>query len=579
MGDREYSKTNFGRGLENNSSLCYHCRMNNKPWKLAHKKPVTEQEFLTHLYKICSNTYVRSLILSYYKKLKSFDHKYGKQISIQSYGLVPFSGPYGDSLPDQAKHLFGAKPSQKLLVEAVETIGEKACKIFDKASGAKDFQTEIIKARNAFLLHFLKTNSKSKIGKAELFRWQFVNLINQMEITEKEVLKGAGTINFIKRKTAIHNIVPLNSLENPDKILEKYYTDKSTVFHELTHLMAVKTFSNGFYNYLIDYEFQDQKGLFTALPVFLKNTPNKSEALAMYSKGLTILIELATELFTSVCISNITSAKSDFFFDHFKNCPTLQTVHLQSIKDNNYVVHSEYQFFGHLLQLVMVLNNFDNKDIIAPNNVPTQNMLKMVEQFFEEGSLSPQIASLVDSIISKKFGIGIDEVKQSSSFQKFVLLLGITYQNFEASLVDSGYFEKTKNLNSAYDKNAMLLQAMILDIHKNKFETAFKKIDNPKTTKKFLATYARLASFADDWVIKPNISYTKNNQTYYLRHQTPNTNLALMFPENIALSTWADFLKVIVSKTQKFAPEVFEKNNFLNREKNYLNELKNNYEK
>ena len=81
--------------------------MNTKPWKITHKKPVSEQEFLKHLWRVCPNEYARSLVLAYYKKLKRFDHQHGKQISINAYDFVPFLGAYGDHLPDQAKHLFG----------------------------------------------------------------------------------------------------------------------------------------------------------------------------------------------------------------------------------------------------------------------------------------------------------------------------------------------------------------------------------------------------------------------------------------------------------------------------------------
>ncbi|MBP3389977.1 MAG: hypothetical protein J6K71_02210, partial [Clostridia bacterium] len=151
--------------------------MKKKAYRLTHKNPVSEQEFLAHLYKTCDDKYLRSMILSYYKKQKMLDHKYGKKLSISAYGIVPFFGPYGNSLTDQAKHLFGAKVSQKLLVEFVETFGDKACEVIDKTIRSKPLKTQIIRARNAFLQSFLKSNSNITIGKAELFRWQFVNFI------------------------------------------------------------------------------------------------------------------------------------------------------------------------------------------------------------------------------------------------------------------------------------------------------------------------------------------------------------------------------------------------------------------
>ena len=571
---------NFLYALEKQISLCYHRRMKKKAYRLTHKNPVSEQEFLAHLYKTCDDKYLRSMILSYYKKQKMLDHKYGKKLSISAYGIVPFFGPYGNSLTDQAKHLFGAKVSQKLLVEFVETFGDKACEVIDKTIRSKPLKTQIIRARNAFLQSFLKSNSNITIGKAELFRWQFVNFIKHIEADDKEILRGTGTINIIKRNITIHNLVPLKLIGQPDRTIEKHYIDKTTIYHELTHLMSVKTFANGFYNYITEHEFQDQKTLLTALPVFLEGTPNKPKALNLFSKGLTMLIELATERFTSACISNTNSAKNIAFYENFQNSADVQCVHFKAIKDKNYVVHSEYHFFGHLLELILVLNGLDNSDVLSPASVPTQNIIETVEKFFESGKLSPNLALIIDTKVSKKFGVEINKVKSANNYFKFVLLLGMAYQTFEASLMDSRYLETTKNFNSAYDKNAMLLQAMILDIHKNKFDKTFENLQNdPQKRKKFLEAYAQIAGFADGWVIKPNIKIKKKEECFFLREKSSTLNLATLSKGNIALDVWSSFLKDIIAKTQKFAPQIFEKNNFLNREKNYLINQKNNLEK
>ena len=553
--------------------------MNTKPWKITHKKPVSEQEFLKHLWRVCPNEYARSLVLAYYKKLKRFDHQHGKQISINAYDFVPFLGPYGDHLPDQAKHLFGAKTTQKILAGLTETIGDKVCEKLDNNHHLQHLIPKIVKARNEYLEHFFNSNKNYRIGKTELFRWQFVNFVNEINTSDEKKFKGAGSINFVKKQIYLHNITPLQNLKGTEEILLKYYNDKSTLYHELTHLMALKTFNNGFYNYLIDHEFHDPKGVMTALPQFLYKSNNRKKALGVYGYGLTLLSELYTELFTSVCISNITSAKNNFFFEDFENSPTLQTVHLQTINNKTYVVHSEYQYFGHLMQLIMILSQFDNLDIVCPSDVPTQNLQKLVETFFEHGTLSPQIANLVDSKIAKKFGVDIEEVQQANNFDKFVLLLGTAYQNFDASLADLGYQQKNKSFNSAYDKNAMLLQTMILDIHKNKFISTLKQTNGkPEKVKKVLKNYTYLAGFADDWVIKPNTKIRRGSKKEFLRETASTINLADLSPDNPALKTWGDFLTVLISYTQKFAPEIFEKNKFLKNERNYINN-KNNLEK
>ena len=559
--------------------VCYYAGMNTKKTRaIPHKLPVTEQEFLTHLAVVCPDNYVRRIILAYYKKLKAFDTRHSKQISIQTYGFVPFCSIFGDNLPDQAKYLFGASCVQKTIVNLVEKLGDKTCQILNKTKHLNIIKQNLIATRNAYLQHFLNKHSTHFIGKADLFRWQFVNFIRQVETTNQNLYDGIGSINFIKRQMTIHNIKPLQSLNSRDKIFEKHYTDKVTVFHELTHLISVKTFENGKYNYFLNREFQDQYGMQTALPVFLNASTNKSEALQIYSDGLTLLIELATELFTSVCISDITSAKNICFFENFQNCPSVQTVHLKTINDNNYVVHSEYQYFGHILELIFILNNLDNFDKISPCNVPTQNIINVVENFFEQGKLSPDIAQLVDTQIAKKFIVQAESLKNANNFDKFILLMGYAYRTFNTSLVDLGYLEKTQNLNSAYNKTAMILQAMVLDIHKNKFEMTLSKIqDNPNATKKYLSTFSRLASFADDWIIKPNTKF--QNLEKYLRDELSTINLAEFHPDNIALKTWGDFLKIIISKNQKFAPEILEKSKFLSSETKYLKNKENCFEK
>lgn len=550
---------------------------------IAHKAPVSEREFLDYLQKVCQDKYVKSLILSYYKKLRALDHKYGKQLSAKSYGLVPFSSVYGDNLPDQVKYLFGVSKIQKAAANFAENFGENACEMLKKTPLPEKTLAPLIYARNKYLQYFLDKHDNVKIGKADLFRWQFLNYLQQVDSQKKEASMLRGFINFTDGE-----LVMLRTNQNTkttEETAQQYYTDKTTVFHELTHLMSLKSFANGNYKYIHDSELQDSCGYNTALPNFLAECEKQDKALKLYASGLEILNEVITEKVASAHISNILSAQSETFFECFENCPTLQSVHLAPVKDKCYVVHSEYQYFGHALELILALNGQDLAEVISPNRVPTEKLYEIVENFFSLAYISPKLEEQLNRRLANKLKTSPCLFENADTYHKFILLLGIMYQTFEASVADTHYLEKSKNFNSAYNRDAMLLQAVILEIHKNKFLEIFKNPEfqknsqsyDSKKAKTFLASYANLASYADDWVIKPNIK--SNNQEDFLRKTSATLHLAKLNPNNLAIVTWANFLKIIIFKSNEFAPEIFEKNIFLKNEHKYLKNNENNLEK
>lgn len=552
---------------------------------ISHKQPVLEQDFLNHLNKICEDKYLKRLILSYYKKLKTFDHKYGKQLSTKSYGVVPFPSIYGDNVPDQAKYLFGAKKHQQNLVDVVVKYCDSICDIAEKTPITKKTIPLFVSLRNAYLQNFLQKHSNQKIGKADLFRWQFVNFIDKTKTSPQEETRLRGSINFILKELTFNPCQSSETPNTPDEHAETYYTDKTTVFHELTHLMSLKSFENGNYKYLFTWELEDCAGLNTALPNFLAECPNQEKVASIFSSGLELLNELATESATAFFISDITSAKCEMFFEFFENCPAIQSVHLAPVKDKCYVVHSEYQFFGHFLELIMCFENQPEKKIISPDRVPTETIHEIVEEFFTNSKVSPALENALNQRLAKKIKATPALFKNANNFHKFVLLLGIIYQQFDASILDTRYFEKTNNLNSAYNLDSMLLQAVVLDIHKNKFLEVFTKPEfqkntqdfNPKKVKQFLANYAKFATVADDWIIKPNTK--SKNQDDLLRKTSTNLQLSTTATNNLALKAWSNFLKTILATTQEFAPEILNENLFLQKEKNYIKNQENNLEK
>ena len=198
---------------------------------------------------------------------------------------------------------------------------------------------------------------------------------------------------------------------------------------------------------------------------------------------------------------------------------------------------------------------------------PLDKQYKTIYNFFVNGTLSSKIQHQLDKKFFDWYDLPPNTPK--NNFEKFVILFGEVFREFQNTSVAQKPLGAEDS--SAYNQNSMLLQAMILDIHKNnvqkwKPELLEAKQNGNASAKTFVQSLIDNAKEADNWIIKPNIkTKTTGQKEKWARFVFSNTCLAKKAP-NIALCTWVAYLQDLAHLAKSF--DLLSTSDFLTQESN-----------
>lgn len=533
---------------------------------LKHKGKVSETEFLEYLEKICKNKNIKEIILEFYEILKSSDKKFGKMYTIKSFGRTPENSPLFPLYTDQAKYLFLSKEDQEkddaLIFEFTSALKNNE-EILDEnlRKEANDKAFEIYRTKQDKLFSL----DTEPIGASDLFRFQFVNFVDTINIEEGLSHHPNGTrgyYNALNKELRLFNIT--DELFNKKDTFQ-YFKLQNTIYHELTHMFSMKT-ANTENNPIFT-----SPGVMAIMekthalvnPQILELLRKNRFILDAFMFAEEILNEVATDYY-SLYLSNRLVSFYNFATPARPNAPGRLYGALSA--DQKFEDLTLYTDFGHIFEIIFRNNNFAR--CICNTEMPVWGQYYFIKDFLESNKISNQLGCQIDHKLSEIFNIEQDMFKTISQFDKFQLLIGTCF-----------YFVLEKK-GSPFDENMMLAQSMIFDIMQNSF---LKNLAEKKhcaslaefsgsSLKAFLTRTIKTAEAVDKWAIKPNI---KTNDNDVCAHEALcNTKLSEIAPQNPAIQTWAKYLQTLCTSLHKLAPEMIETSALLKKEFEFLNQTK-----
>lgn len=534
-----------------------------KKYGLKCPKFVAEPEFFDYLEKVCKENVLKEYILDFYNHLKKEDGKRGKTISRETFG-----------------------EPKKIFIEG---------QVFDY-----DFNKHLFA-------------NGEKIGRTDFFRYQFVNLVNEVSYFKEQRKNSAGYYDDKERVLRVDNnenivkeIVKLKNESLKENYLSgelnleqynKYYFNsedekeivkvetRKTMFHELTHVLSSKTFGNGIACELINKKFRS----------VLKDDINITHASSSkmfayrpikdaYYNGMIILNELLTELY-----ANDTIEVFNFNKNRNNYSSELYTLGEINVNGKSYSYESAYI---KLLSILKMLSFFKS---------PEQYLFN--PELFEQDLFSNQTDREIDKEInnqicehlfnmSKKNGNNIDKkslkdiISNITNYEKFLIVLG----ELRTVMRQESYAQ--------FNSLARLSQAILLNQYYGIVETKFNNLLSVKKTSENNETTIKsqkeikqdkqeaierldkelvFAKYIKMWIIKNNIKVQTpgfNSRIVMLSDELSEYDFAkIEAKNNINIKTWDKYIKMLIKTAQQVKPKLLTNNDFLSKEyKSYLNE-------
>ena len=535
--------------------------MKNKVYLKAPRR-VEEEEFMKHLNKVVKGSFVvKRQILDYYEEMKLIDKRYGKNLTPESFGrggIVKFE--FYDYC-DQAKNLF--------LTEEQKFLDEKSHGRFLRAAknSTKEDKKRLATVREKEQAKIFET-TMPPIGFADLFRYQFVNFVDEIEIIENPERENVGgSVNISENKLKIYNFSEKDYLYT-DQLKFRY---QKTWRHELTHIMAVKTEDNCKYKYITPMFFEIHGGITYKAPYRLMTSPNDTQnpkALQLFRKGAVLLAEIATDFFTEKVVGDreLSWAESFDIISKTKHSPYKFDIYMKSKNiPNTLFENTTYLPYGCVINAVIAFSKEKPPFILPKKYPPTYRLQEIVFKFLKEGTLSLDLEKTLNERLNFLTSIDTKLLEEGHLLEKFLMILGEAFNGVNQSS-DTKYGE--------YNQDTYLAQAILLDLEhnyfKNKITENSKKYDGSLAHKQKLYKEIRReitdALYMDPWVIKPNKQLGNVEKSTYTRDGLSVSKQVKFAEENLAIKVWAEYLQTLASFTYKFAPHLLEEYPFLKKE-------------
>ena len=520
---------------------------------------ITEEEFLRHLDTLSPNSVARDFIMSFYERLKAFDDKNGKHLTHYRFGTPPTAEYRVYHICDQAKMLF--------FTEEIQTVIERQSQEYkvsaEKLKSENASEEKITKTIFDFFEkqeRTLQENMLGPIGFADLFRFQFLNFVD-------EIVMGTdgGAYNVKNHKLTICNEKVLKAqTENP----EEFWCQNIIAWHELVHLMQTKSYHNGAKKFLTPFRVEGQEEFFVLdgrLTDF-KRLENgevvyNAKALDAFKDGDWILNEILTEFFAL----NLWQTPEPLVLKEntykYAEAPILSYVFFD--KEKNFEWNTEYL---KLSSLVEVLNGFyENKSHIISNPTcpPTWYAIGYLRDLFAKAKLSNNVLDAVNKNLAE---IDVKETTEKFMLQKFLMILGRAAKDYETS------DEKNQN---PFNRHFLLAETLLLDVCLNNFKEKVKqnpnaKMQNPEFVKKLLNRQFVLHY----WLSFPNKNIGTEENPIWAKRELSPSELFAMYPDNLLLDVWAGATEKMYDAVNKACPEKIQESILLKRTHEYLKNTK-----
>ena len=225
---------------------------------------VGEEEFLKYVKEKCGgSTFARRQILDYYAEMKRIDEENGKHLTPESFGSG-LRDSYGVNLyTDQARYLFFSEAKQDEDVESHNRF-VTACR------DASEEEKEMLRRIRENEMKSIFLNPLPPIGYADLFRYQFVNFVDEIVLKKGECERKdvSGSVDTSSNILSIYEHTESNSKRTDYEIFNNILLWR----HELTHVMAIKSEYGGQYKTVNPFFITHSKGtIFKADNDFFKN--------------------------------------------------------------------------------------------------------------------------------------------------------------------------------------------------------------------------------------------------------------------------------------------------------------------
>lgn len=515
-------------------------------WGLKAKSFVEEQVFFNYLNKICSENVLKKYVLEFYERLKQEDLAEGPTISKESFGVPErFEGKFFDY--DVKKHLF---------------------------------------------------SNNQTIGKADFFRYQFVNNVNGVDFVPENKDRRTGSYD---KKTKIVHINKFNSvlkdiLNESNKMLaedflcgkirleeyEKHYltpkdinkmlknVQKETVFHEMTHIFSCKTLCDG---KITEIESHKVKNIHQGNRTNIKATSNfcLGDMFNDYRTGLTMLNEIFTELYANKGKKEVYEVDgNDYYFS-----PALAIKNKYKHNKNEVILLNDYTAFSYFAKMFDGLGLFSKpeKYLLNPSliekyltSVTFAPVSKLVNQKLSLHYISQNTQN--DNISNKEIE---NSIKQMSNFEKFLISLGISAQEYAVS-----------DYNSQWEEFGRLVQTILLNSYCatkvfNLFDEINKSQENTpdakqhlQQAKKLLKQEIKIAKEMQKWIVKHNFTVQTvgyDSKTVMPSKELSEHNFARLEAKNQPnILVWDTYLNALVDFAKQVDPKLLKTDKFLARE-------------
>lgn len=514
---------------------------------------VSEDEFLEYLTKVCAGSHqARRQILDYYEEMKIIDEKKGKKLTVDSFGrtVLPLNGFY--DYCDQAKNLF-LTPSQQLLeAESMQRFAF-ACQ------GALEEEIKSLKVVRENEQKQIFAETLPPIGLADLFRYQFVNFVDEIKLDENPS----------------SDCSPANVSTNENRLTVYGHKEKSFSYtdlgwfrlqkiwrHELTHIMSVKTDYGCNYKYLspLIQSFQASTNYVGEDVLFTSpNNERNPKVIELFYKGAILIMEIATDFFTQTVMGdrNMGFATANVIKETAEMSPKCFNIYLKmegipkDLHDN-----TVYLLFSCVTDIIYYFSKEKHPFVKTSKYMPTHRLQEIIIKWLNEARLSSHIEEVVNERVSFLTNIPLETLRQKQYVKdKFLMVFAQASNNYEHNLAFS-----------EYNQDTLLAQAMLLDMKHNYFKDMIKNasreyngsLEHKQKLYKQLRQELEDARFVDDWVIKPNVRLGNAKNSTFARDCLSQSALANQTKNNLAMQEWASYLKTLTSFTHKFAPHLLE---------------------
>lgn len=523
---------------------------------------VEEEEFTKHLNKVVKGSFVaKRQILDYYEEMKLIDKRYGKNLTAESFGRGGIDKFEFYDYCDQAKNLF--------LTEEQKILDEKSQGRFLRAAknSTKEDRKRLATVREKEQDRIFET-TLPPIGFADLFRYQFVNFVDEIELIENiEREKVGGSVNISENRLKIYDFTEKDYLSTD----QTKFSYQKTWRHELTHIMAIKTEDNCKYKYLTPMFFRIHDGTTYKAPYRLMTSPNDTQnpkALELFRKGAVLVVEIATDFFTQKVVGNreLSWAESSEIISKTEHSPCRFDIYMKSKNiPNTLFANTTYLPYGCVINAVMAFSKEKPPFILTKKYPPTYRLQEIVFKFLKEGTLSSDLEKTLNERLNFLTNIDIKLLEEGHLLEKFLMVLGEAF---------NGINQSSDSKNGEYNQDTYLAQAILLDLEHNYFKN--KIIENSKKYDGSLAHKQKLykeirreitdALYMDPWVIKPNKKLGNAEKSTLARDGLSACAQVKYKDENLAIQVWAEYLQTLASYTYKFAPHLLEEYPFLKKE-------------